>query len=213
MKEKEDNSLEGIHERAKARFEEIQAAVRDERDQNLEDRRFCTIAGAQWEGPLHDQYENKPKFEVNKIHLSVIRIINEYRNNRVSVDFIAKNKSGDESADALNGIFRADEQRSVADEAYDNSFEEGATGGIGGWRLRAEYEDESDEENDYQRIAFEPIYDADSTLFFDLGAKRQDKKDAKFAFVLNPMTVAAYEKKYDDDIASWPRDTNSNEFD
>jgi hypothetical protein len=40
--------------------------------------------------PTVSQFENKPKLEVNKIALSVIRIINEYRNNRVTVDFTSK---------------------------------------------------------------------------------------------------------------------------
>ncbi len=73
--------LTDIHYRAITEFDTIQAAVKDEREQSLEDRRFYSIAGAQWEGPLSEQFDNKPKFEVNKIHLSVIRIINEYRNN------------------------------------------------------------------------------------------------------------------------------------
>src|SRR3990172_1972263 len=74
-----------IHQDAMAEFEKIQTALRDERLQCLQDRRFYSISGAQWEGPLGVQFENKPRFEVNKIHLAVIRIINEYRNNRISV--------------------------------------------------------------------------------------------------------------------------------
>jgi len=68
-------------------FDNIQSSMRDERLQCLEDRRFYSIAGAQWEGTLGEQFDNKPKFEVNKIHLSVMRIINEYRNNRIHSRF------------------------------------------------------------------------------------------------------------------------------
>jgi hypothetical protein len=67
----------------------------------------------------------------------------------------------------------------VADEAYDNAFEEAVGGGIGAWRLRTVYEDDEDEDNDRQRIMFEPIFDADSSVFFDLNSKRQDKSDAQ----------------------------------
>src|SRR3954468_11586821 len=86
---KEDR-LRGVHERALTEWNRVQSALRDGRKQCLEDRRFYSIAGAQWEGPLNDQFENKPKFEVNKVHLAVIRIINEYRNNRITVDFLNK---------------------------------------------------------------------------------------------------------------------------
>ena len=61
-----------LHEDAMAEFDKIQTALRDERLQCLQDRRFYSIAGAQWEGPLGIQFENKPRFEVNKIHLSII---------------------------------------------------------------------------------------------------------------------------------------------
>ncbi|HGW3983446.1 TPA: portal protein [Acinetobacter baumannii] len=206
--------LATIHARAKAQFDKIQSAVRDERQQCLEDRRFYSIAGAQWEGKLGEQFANKPKFEVNKIHLAVIRIINEYRNNRITVDFVSKDGSqNDELADTCDGLYRADEQDSGAEEAYDNAFEEAVGGGFGAFRLRACEEDEEDEENERQRIKIEPIFDADSCVFFDLDAKRQDKADANFCFVLTSMTHDAYKEEYDDDPASWNKDISNSEFD
>lgn len=208
------DQLAKIHDLAKRQFDKSQCAVRDEREQCLSDRRFYSIAGAQWEGKLGEQFANKPKFEVNKIHLAVIRIINEYRNNRISVDFISKDGSqNNDLADTCQGLFRADEQDSGAEEAYDNAFEEAVGGGIGAWRLRACYEDEEDEENDHQRIKIEPIFDADSKVFFDLDAKRQDKADARYCFVLEAMTREAYEEEYGDNISSWGRDINNTEFD
>ncbi|MDA3463486.1 portal protein [Acinetobacter sp. AOR41_HL] len=206
--------LATIHARAKAHFDKIQSAVRDERQQCLEDRRFYSIAGAQWEGKLGEQFANKPKFEVNKIHLAVIRIINEYRNNRITVDFVSKDGSqNDELADTCDGLYRADEQDSGAEEAYDNAFEEAVGGGFGAFRLRACEEDDEDEENERQRIKIEPIFDADSCVFFDLDAKRQDKADANFCFVLTSMTHDAYIEEYGDDPASWNKDISNAEFD
>jgi hypothetical protein len=180
----------------------------------LQDRRFYSIAGAQWEGPLQDQYENKPKFEVNKIMLAVMRIINEYRNNRITVDFVSKDGAkSDHLADVCDGLYRADEQASVADEAYDNAFEEAVGGGIGAWRLKTVYEDDEDPENDNQRIVFEPISDADSSVFFDLNAKRQDKSDAKRCFVITAVAKSAYIEDWNDDPASWPKTIHQSEFD
>jgi len=144
-----DQYLANLHAEALAEFDNIQSALRDERLQCLQDRRFYSLAGAQWEGPLWDQYENKPKFEVNKIHLAVIRIINEYRNNKVSVSFVSKEgEEYDSLADTCAGLYRADEQDSVADEAYDNAFEEAVGGGFGAWRLRTEYQDDEDPDDD-----------------------------------------------------------------
>jgi hypothetical protein len=102
---------------------------------------------------------------------------------------------------------------SSADEAYDNAFEEAVGGGIGAWRLRAVYEDDEDDDDDRQRVSIEPIYDADSTVFFDLGAKRQDKSDAKRCYVLTSMTESEYEETWGDSPASWPKDITMTEFD
>lgn len=208
-----EQRLANVHAECMREFDNIQTAMRDERLQCVQDRRFYSIAGAQWEGPLGEQFENKPKFEVNKIHLSVIRIINEYRNNRVTVDYQAKDGGEDKLADICDGLYRADEMDSCANEAYDNAFEEAVGGGFGAWRLRAKYEDEEDDENENQRIMIEPIYDADTSVFFDLNAKRQDKSDAKSCYVLYAMTPEQYEEEYDDNPASWPKDIQEYEFD
>ena len=208
-----DQRLANLHAEALRQYNDIQTALRDERLQCLQDRRFYSICGAQWEGPLYDQYENKPRFEVNKIMLSVIRIVNEYRNNRITVDYIAKDGAEDSLADTCDGLYRADEQDSVANEAYDNAFEEAVGGGIGAFRLRTVYEDDEDEDNDRQRIMFEPIFDADSSVFFDLNSKRQDKSDALFCFVVNSMTRESYKETYNDDPTDWPKIIHQYEFD
>ena len=209
-----EQKLAQIHQEAMRQFDSIQSALRDERLQCLQDRRFYSIAGAQWEGPLGEQFENKPKFEVNKIHLAVIRIINEYRNNRITVDFVSKEGAEyDKLADLCDGLYRADEQDSGAEEAFDNAFEEAVGGGFGAVRLRTAYEDEEDDENEKQRIRIEPIYDADSSVFFDLDAKRQDKADAKHCFVITSMTRDAYQAEWNDDPSSWPKEIHQYEFD
>jgi len=203
-----------VHAEAVAEFARIQATMKDERIQCLEDRRFYSIAGAQWEGSLTEQYANRPRFEVNKVALSVMRIISEYRNNRITVDFIPKDgSSNSQLADTCDELYRADEEDSGAQEAYDNAFEEAVGGGFGAWRLTNQYEDEGDPENEQQRIVFQPIFDADASVFFDLDAKRQDKKDARCCFVLIAMTRDSYRRRFEDDPSTWPQDVQLKEFD
>lgn len=210
---KQTKRLIDIHQEARREFDRIQSSLKDERTQCVEDRRFYSIAGAQWEGKLGDQFENKPKFEVNKIHLAVIRIINEYRNNRITVNFISKNgEEHDKLASTCDDLYRADEEDSSAEEAYDNGFEEAVGGGFGAFRLRTEYEDEYDEENEKQRIRIEPIYDADTSVFFDLDAKKYDKSDAKCCFVLTSHTVESYEEEWGEDPTSWPKEIMSTAY-
>ena len=209
-----DQRLANVHADALAEFDRIQEAVRDERLQCLQDRRFYSICGAQWEGPLREQYENKPKFEVNKIMLAVTRIINEYRNNRITVDYVPRDGTPETKiAETCDKLYRADEMDSSAEEAYDNAFEEAVGGGFGSWRLRTVYADEEDDENEKQRIVIEPIFDADSSVFFDLNAKRQDKADARRCFVLTALTRDSYKEQWGDDPASWPKEIHQYEFD
>ena len=200
-----DEKLDQLHERALTRFDKIQSAVYEERRMCAEDRKFCFVAGAQYDGDWAKQFDNRPKFEINKIHKSVIRIESEYRNNRISTFFTPRKVSDDEVVDVVNGLYRADEQDSHAQDAYDNAFVEACSGGIGGWRLRTEYEDEYDEDNDHQRIKLEPIYDADTSIFFDLDSRKQDKSDAQYCYVLTGMSKESYAEKYDDNPDDWPK--------
>ena len=208
------DKLAQVHDQALTAFNRAQEACADERRQSIEDRRFYSIPGAQWEGPFREMFAKRPRLEVNKVHLSVMRIINEYRNNRITVDFVPKDGSAsDRLADVCDALYRADEQDSGAEEAYDNGFEEGAGGGFGAWRLRTCYEDEYDEEDERQRIRIEPIYDADTSVFFDADAKRQDKSDAKFCWVLSSITRDGYAEEYGDDPATWPKPNETTSFD
>ena len=206
MAESKEARFARVHEDALTQYDDIQYALQAERRMCIDDRRFYSIAGAQWEGPWLAQFENKPRIEVNKVHGAVMRVVNEYRANRISVDFVSKDGTdSDQLAEVCDGLYRADEQDSVANEAYDNAFEEAVGGGFGAWRIRADWEDEYDDENDRQRIRIEPIFDADTSVFFDLEAKRQDKSDARFCFVVSSMTRQAYAERYADDPSTWPK--------
>lgn len=189
-----EQRLQEVHTRAVERFDLAYSAQRDMRQQCVRDRRFVFVPGAQFEGDLGDQFANRPRFEINKVHQAVIRIFSEYRNNRVTVDFRPDDEgTNEDTADFLDGLYRADEQDSGAQEAYDTAFEEGVAGGMGAWRLVNCYEDEEDEDSDRRRIRIEPIPDADNSVFFDADAKRYDKSDAGHAFVICGMQDAAYE--------------------
>ena len=203
-KPRQSARLKAVHETAVKLFDEVYAAQWPARLAALTERRFGTVPGASWEGYWADQFINRPMLECNMVHLALIRVEDEWRNNRITVTFTAKDGDEGDLADTCAGLYRADEQDSSASEAYDNAVQEAIGGGMGGLRLRACYEDEYDDENTKQRVRFDPIYDADQTLFFDLNAKKQDKSDAKHGFLLTSMTRGTYEEEYDDEVDTWP---------
>ena len=198
--------LNTVFQRSLTEYNRVQSALRPERELCRQARRFASIPGAQWEGLWAAAFASKPRLEMNKIMMAVIRIMNEMRNNRIAVDFVPKDGApDDELADTLDGLFRADYEDSNGDEAVDNASDEAVSGGYGAVRLRAEYEDEYDDENERQRIRIEPIFDADTSVYFDLDAKRQDKADAKRCWVVYSMTHEGFKEAWGVDPATWPK--------
>jgi hypothetical protein len=205
-----------IHDRMLQRFDRVWGATRDERLQCLQDRRFCFVPGAQWEGALSEQFENRPMLEMNKVRKAVNRIIAEFRQNRIEAKFLPRKESpaNDSAADAATSAYRAGCGGLLGQNAKDNAFEESVAGGMGAWRLRPCYEDERDPANEYQKIEAEPIYDADVRVFMDDNALKPDKSDAKWGFILTPYTYEAYMDAFDDDDpATWTVDTYTRVFD
>jgi hypothetical protein len=99
-----------------------------------------------------------------------------------------------------------------AEEAYDNTFEEGVGGGFAAARVRADYEDEYDDDNDHQRLRIEPIFEADTSVYFDLGAKRQDKADAKRCWVLYSMVKDDFVEEFGHDPVSMEKSIREGGF-
>lgn len=189
------------------KHEEILAKIDDDFEQARQnqtacynDRRFAFVSGAQWDGKIGWQFANRPKFEFNKIQLSIIRIYNEWAKNRFSVQFRPDALPADQdTAVALNKLIRGDERDSNSDEAYSNAFIEGISGGIGAFMLIAEYENPYDD-SERQRIRIKPIFEADTCVYWDANAKRQDKTDARHVTLLVSMGRDEYESKYGDNL-------------
>jgi len=205
--EAKETARADVHQKALRLFDNIAYTLQEERALSLQDRRFAFIAGAQFEDAWYQQFENSIMVEINKTAAGVEKIINDYRQNRITVNFRGVGKGADEdTADTLDGIFRADAYRCKAQQALDNAFEEAVTGGFGAWRLRVDYEDEFDPENDHMRIVTEAIVDADQSVFFDLNAKLYDKSDARHCFVITAMSRDAFVEEWGEEAASssWP---------
>lgn len=198
-----------VHAAALEEFDQIWTETYDVRKQCNEARRYANVPGALWE-TLTDQFENRPMMEVNLLPSSCMRIENEYRNSRLEGSFVSRTGSADEFVEVLDSIHRADFQDSKGEQAIDVAFGEGLRGGFGAWRLVARKENEYDDSDDYQRIRYEPIYDADKSVFFGLDGRMQDKSDATTCFVLTPYTPKAFERHFGKDAvaASW----NKNDF-
>lgn len=200
-----------VHSEGRKRWNDWWTANHRENEESMNDRRFVVVHGGQYQGSLEDEFENRPKPEINKCKMAQRRINSEYRKNPITSDFIAKDGVIDEElASQLDGAYRSDEQEYGGQEAYDGCADEAFAGGKGAYGLRAVWEDEFDPENEKQRIEFYHIPDADISVAFDGNAKRQDKSDAGWGGKITAMTREAYEEEYGEDATSWPLGRNSN---
>jgi hypothetical protein len=195
-----EERLAKVWDRATARFDRAYGPQQQIRLASLEDRRFAYVDGAQWEGGLGAQFNNRPRFVVNKVQKAVRRIVSEYRANAMTVNFrSSEDDSRQDDLDALRIVYRSDEQYSGAQDVYVSAFDEAVSGGMGAWRLTNDYDHraETDLDDDTpQRILFEPIPDADVSVFFDPDARKLDKSDAKWCTVLNPISWDTYTTDY-----------------
>jgi hypothetical protein len=209
------DALAEVHARALKRFDAAAQGQLEIRAHALLCRRFIAIPGAMWEGPWGEQFENSIKVEIDKLSKGVEKIIQDYRENRIKPDFRpAGGEANQDTADALDGIHRADDHKFSAQQARDNAFEEAVTGGFGAYRLANDLADPYDRDNDEQRI--NPaliIVDADQRVFFDPNSKLYDKSDALFAFVLTADSREAFEEDWPDAAADWPEPRLTQTFD
>ena len=184
-----------------------------QRDWANEDMRFCDVDGAMYDDWFRDQFQDRPKMEFNKVAQACYRFIGEWQSNRFETKFRPDDGPTSEAdADLLSGLWRKDFRRSSGAEAVDNAVQEMAKGGFSAFRLSTEFVDEEDIENDQQRIVFEPIFSAYSSVIFDRNAKKYDKSDARHVTYLEQMDRKAAEEEWGDDVSSAFDPPNQNRF-
>ncbi len=150
-----------------------------------EDMRFCNVEGGHWEGDWIDREDGRPKLQYDLTSDYLTRFLGEWAQNRVTVDFRAGDgPASSDDADLLAGLFRRDRRQGGGQIAEDMAVLELINTGMGAFRLKTEFVDDEDAEIDDQRIVWEPLYSAFSTVIWDVAAKMPDKSDARHVTVL-----------------------------
>ena len=188
-------------------------ATDQQRDWSNEDMRFCDIDGAMYDDWFEGQFDNRPKMEFNKVAQAVHRFVGEWASNRFDTKFLADDvKASVSDAELLSGLYRKDFNRSSGAEAIDNAVSEMAKGGFSALRISTEFVDEEDLDNDDQRVVFEPIFSAYSSVIFDSNAKKYDKSDATRVTWLEQMDIKAAQAEWGEDVTSSFAPPDQNRF-
>ncbi len=200
------NAHQDVFDRAMQRFVYTVEPQVQARAIALQARRFVYIVGSQWEDQWGELFENSIRLEIDKVKRGVDKIRRDYRSNRIVPDFRPKGTGSDQdTADTLDGLWRADANHFKAQQALDNAFEEGCGGGMGALRITTAWADPLDKDSDEQRINPAMIIcDADQRVFFDPNSKLYDKSDAMFCYVLTADQRQSFEEEHPNCLASWP---------
>ena len=151
--------------------------------------------GWQWHGKMSADRERdgRPHLTINKVRQHVLQIVNDARQNKVSIKVAP---TGDQAtygaAQVLEDLVRHIEYQSVAQDAYITGCESQVIGGWGYWRVVCDYADnESLDQEIFIRRIKDPL-----TVYLDPDIKEKDGSDAKFAFVFDYLPKESFEKKY-----------------
>ena len=115
----------------------------------------------------------------------------------------------DESADLLQKRWRNDFQSSDGIEASEIATMEAAIGGFGCTKLVAKFEDEENPDPDKQYLCSEIVWDACQSVYFDAGAIRKDKSDARYGWHLIRTNREKIEEEYGVDVVSFMNPTSA----
>lgn len=179
------------------------------RDACLKDRQRFFVKGAWWSGSHGKQFKNKPKPEFNKLWKSINRLVGTINDMELNAIIVSNSdEATDESADLLQKRWRNDFQSSDGIEASEIATMEAAIGGFGCTKLVAKYEDEENPEPEKQYLCSEIVWDACQSVYFDAGAIRKDKSDARYGWHLIRTNREKIEEEYGVDVVSFMNPTS-----
>lgn len=190
-----DNRSEKMAEMRKryARADAFDSTLRTEA---VNDLRFGFVPGEQWESAQKAKRikRGRPCYEFNKVRQHSKQITNDLRQNRPQIKVKATRDGTKRAGEIMQGLIRSIEAESHADQAYDTAGFYASNGGFGVIRITTEYADDSAFELDLRiREVRNPF-----GVYFDPDAKETDKRDGRFAFVPERISVDDFKRRWPD---------------
>lgn len=145
----------------------------------------------QWDDTVLAESQLQYRGEFNVVKKAGRQIMMDLALNPVQADFLPTAGTDDDSADTLDGLYRADDNRNLSIEAYEIAKNECVVCGVGGWELYTDYIDHRGISKD-QRIFRRPLLEMNNNGFWDPQATRIDKSDANYFSYLNRYTEDGY---------------------
>ena len=176
---------------ARERYRRAIEAERDSREAMLDDLRFR--AGDQWPEDVKAERAERPCLTINMMPQFIRQVSGDVRLNKPSITVKPVSGGADrEKAAILTGLIRAIEHASLAQVAYSGAVDASATCGIGHFRVDTEFTDDDVFEQDIRiRRIRNPL-----AVAWDPDAQEITKEDARYCFITETMTPAAFRAAY-----------------
>jgi hypothetical protein len=186
--------------RARKRFKQAEEAERDTRSESLVDLEF--LSGSQWLPKVKMERERgpspRPCLVFNKVLPPVTQLGNQARQNKPAIRVSPVDSAGDpDTAKVLQGMVRHIEYDSDADQAYDTALFYAAGCGFGYWRYNCEYADDESFDQVIKTITVEDPF----SIYLDCNARKPDRSDMKWAFVIDKMSNDTFEDRFGEDVS------------
>lgn len=179
--------------RARKRYAASVEAEEDIRTEAELDMRF--VMGDQWTAKARKEREQsyRPVLTFNKLHTPIQQLANQARQNKPSIQINpAGGGSSKDDAVVIQGIIRAVEYNSNADQAYDIALENAASCGFGAIKIGCVYSDPLTFDQD---LVVEPVIDPFS-IRIDCSARKPDRSDKMWAFEEDTISRESYRATY-----------------
>lgn len=190
-------------------FDKAYSTNQGSREKAADDLVFYWIT--QWDDELLDQSPLRYRGEFNMLRKAGRQVMADLRLNPVQPDFKPKDSSREGDAELMDGLYRADDRSLSTQEAYDYATQDAVVCGFGAWELFTDYAtNKAGDENQVIRRDFIP--EANNTVFFDPNAKKLDKSDARFAFILKSYSEDGYKDLVEELTGERPDSINATNF-
>ncbi|QTD62693.1 portal protein [Acinetobacter towneri] len=174
---------------------------RDIYDKGLEDKRFVTVKGAQWDAQAlkQRQLQGKPTLEINLVRTYVQQQINTMRQNRPQAKVVPVDSGADpEIAKVMEGLIKDVEEASSFENALDVAAANQVHSAIGFYRIVTDY---VNEQSFNQEPRFQPVVNPQAVLIDPL-SKELDGSDMSKALVCEWVDKDQLELEYGKDAYS-----------
>lgn len=197
MKEQEPAAKEGgssiDFKLMRERYDIAIDAESENREKALDDLKFVTIPGEQWDEKQRKQRRNRPCYEFNILRSHWRQVVNAQKKARPGIKVSARRDATVKDAELRAGLIRNIEVESNAENAYDSGFELLTASGFGAWRIKTDYSDDDAWEQDL-RIC--PIADALSSVWLDPSHKDPTGADANWGFVEETISREEFKRRW-----------------